>query len=71
MTSSKTNGSVDFVWLSKDRTVFFQAIVVPNRESKGDGIIELVKELPEDTRRNVSIVFVLPRGHHAPEGDPS
>jgi hypothetical protein len=64
---SKTKGSVDSVWLSKDRTVFFQVTVKTNPGINGPGIIELVNELPSDARRNVSIVFVVPLSHKATE----
>jgi hypothetical protein len=49
---SKTKESVDAVWLAKDSTAFFQATVNPNHELKGNGITELLNELPNDAKKH-------------------
>ncbi len=57
---SKTQESVDAVVITKDFTVFLQMTVTTRHGIKLNGILDLLKELPANAKKNLRIVFVLP-----------
>lgn len=58
---SKTQESVDAVWISKTMTVFFQMTVKRYHGTKLRGVIEALNQLPAHARTNICIVFVVPK----------
>jgi hypothetical protein len=57
---SKTQESVDAVVIYKYFTVFLQMTVTARPGIKLDGILDLLKELPSNAKKQLFIVFVLP-----------
>jgi hypothetical protein len=59
---SKTQESVDAVWMSNECTAFLQMTVSPQHAVKLLEITTLTNELPFNATQNVCIVFVVPKG---------
>ena len=81
---SKTQGSVDSVLISQNFTVLFRMTVSPRKHGiKFQGIVDILKDLPANAKKDVRIVFVLPTGDkeiksvgrmnitHIPQGTPA
>jgi len=64
---SKTQESVDAVWLSVHSTAFLQITVSPDHPLKLLGITALTDELPANVKKNIYIVYVVPYGDKSTE----
>ena len=56
---SKTQESVDAVVITAYFTVFLQMTVMTRHGIKLNGILDLLKELPANAKKNLRIVFIL------------